>query len=120
LIVEDDASIAEMYRMHLQQEGWDVTVAGDGEAGLRWALSEPPSVVVLDIMLPRLDGFGVLEAIRADPRTRDVPVIVFSNSQDGADYPERAQRLGVIDWLVKNGTTPADLSRRLDEVVDAA
>lgn len=120
LIVEDDPSIAEMYRIHLQQEGWEVLVAGDGETGLRSALVDPPSVVVLDIVLPGLDGFGVLEGIRADPRTRELPVIVVSNSRDGADNAEHAQRLGVIDWLVKNTTTPADLSRRLDQLLEAA
>ena len=120
LIVEDDPSIAEMYRIQLQQEGWAVAVAGDGEAGLRHALSDPPSVVVLDIMLPGLDGFGVLEGIRADPRTRDLPVIIVSNSRDGADNAEHARRLGVVDWLVKNATTPADLSKRLDQVLEAA
>lgn len=120
LIVEDDAAIAEMYRIQLQQEGWAVAVAGDGDAGLRCALADPPSVVVLDIMLPVLDGFGVLEGIRADPRTRDLPVIVVSNSRDGADNAEHARRLGVVDWLVKNTTTPAELSKRLDQVLEAA
>ena len=76
LFIEDDHFIADMYRIRLESDGWQVDVAADGEAGLRQALADPPALVLLDILLPRLDGIEVLRGLRESESTRDVPVLI--------------------------------------------
>src|SRR5256886_10594697 len=79
LFVEDDPSVAQMYKLKLELDGYDVEVASDGENALAIAQDRPPEIIFLDIRLPKLDGFGVLEALRKDSRTRQVPVVILSN-----------------------------------------
>ncbi|HEY8811057.1 MAG TPA: response regulator, partial [Candidatus Dormibacteraeota bacterium] len=69
LLVEDDPAVAGMYRLKLEMEGYRVTVAGDGEEGLRVAREHRPQLIFLDVRLPKLDGMSVLEAMRGDDRT---------------------------------------------------
>jgi CheY-like chemotaxis protein len=106
LFVEDDSAIAQMYRLKLELDGYRVEVAGDGELALQMARSSPPDIIFLDMRLPKLDGIGVLEALRADPLTRTVPVVILS-SRSEKELVERGARLGVLDHLVKSKTTPA-------------
>ena len=115
-MVEDDLAIAAMYRVKLEKEGWQVAVASDGVAGVEAAKEHRPDLVLLDIMLPKLDGFGVMEQLRADPATEDLKVIVLSNSHGSPDSLERARSLGVLGWLTKSSTTPTDLAQRLSRL----
>jgi CheY-like chemotaxis protein len=116
LLIEDDRDIALMYKHKLEREGWQVELAFDGESGLEIATRTRPDVLLLDIMLPGIDGFAVLEALRRDARTRDLPVVVVSNSTGTAGKLDRARGLGVVDWLIKSSTTPNDLARRLNQL----
>ncbi len=106
LLVEDDQVIAEMYRYRLELDGHEVTVASDGEAGLREARSLTPDLILLDIQLPRLNGFQVLEALQASPETTRIPVIVLSNSAGPGDAV-RCRELGAVEYLLKSATTPS-------------
>ena len=106
-----------MYRIKLESEGWNVEVAADGEAGLRRALQEPPSLVLLDLLLPRLDGIEVLRQIRAAEETRTLPVLILSNALGLAGREQEARGLGIADWLVKAHTTPAALSSRIAKIL---
>jgi len=110
LFIEDDAAVAEMYRLKLELDGYTVTVAHDGEQGLSLAKSDPPDIVFLDIRLPHMDGFAVLEALRADDLLKHVPVIILSNYGE-AELVERGLKLGALDYMIKAETTPATLSR---------
>jgi DNA-binding response OmpR family regulator len=109
LLVEDDDTLATMQRVRLEMDGYRVAVAEDGEAGLRLALELLPDLVILDYRLPRLDGAGVLRALRADERTRDIPVIVLSAFDDPRLVAE-GRSLGAAQWLVKSHVTPAQLA----------
>lgn len=80
LIVEDDDALREVMADYCRAEGWDVREAGDGRAGLDACASFVPDVVVLDLIMPRLDGWGFLKQSRADPRLRKVPVVVVTGS----------------------------------------
>jgi CheY-like chemotaxis protein len=113
LFVEDDQSVAQMYKLKLELDGYDVEVAADGETALEVARRSPPDIIFLDIRLPRLDGFGVLEALRKDQRTRRVPVVILSNYSE-KQLIERGLRLGALDYLIKTQTTPAHISRGLE------
>ncbi|HEY7198680.1 MAG TPA: response regulator [Candidatus Dormibacteraeota bacterium] len=106
LFVEDDPSVAEMYKLKLELDGYAVEVACDGIQAVAMATGNPPDIIFLDIRLPKMDGMGVLEALRNDERTRDVPVVILSNYSE-RELVERGLRLGALDYLVKSQTTPA-------------
>jgi DNA-binding response OmpR family regulator len=110
LFIEDDAAVAEMYRLKLELDGYTVTIAPDGEHGLKLAKENPPDIIFLDIRLPKMDGFAVLEALRADPTLLHVPVIILSNYGE-AELVDRGLKLGALDYLIKAETTPSTLSR---------
>jgi CheY-like chemotaxis protein len=112
LFVEDDASVAQMYRLKLELDGYTVEVAGDGLAALEKARDTRPDIIFLDIRLPKLDGLGVLEALRADPSTANIPVVILSNWNE-KELVERGVSLGALDHLIKSQTTPTRLSQRL-------
>ena len=77
LFVEDDAAVAQMYKLKLELDRYRVDVAGDGEVALQMARTSLPDIIFLDIRLPKLDGLEVLEALRTDPRTSAVPVVIL-------------------------------------------
>jgi CheY-like chemotaxis protein len=106
LFVEDDPAVAQMYRLKLELDGYMVEVAGDGVQAVRMATGRPPDIVFLDIRLPKMDGLGVLERLREDARTRDVPVVILSNYSE-RELIDRGTLLGARDYLVKSQTTPA-------------
>jgi len=112
LFIEDDPDIAEMYRLKLELDGYAVHLAHDGEAGVARARELVPDLIFLDIRLPKLDGFGVLEFLRADERTRDIPVVILSNYGE-RELVERGLKLGALEYLVKSETSPAALSGRV-------
>ena len=113
LFVEDDPTVAQMYRLKLELDGYQVIMAKDGEEGLRLAREVDPDIVFLDIRLPKVDGFAVLEGLRATDRTRNVPVVILSNYGE-QELVDRGLRLGALEYLIKSQTTPANLSRGVE------
>jgi len=105
--------VAQMYRLKLELDGYQVIMAKDGEEGLRLAREVDPDIVFLDIRLPKVDGFSVLEGLRATDRTRHVPVVILSNYGE-QDLVDRGLRLGALEYLIKSQTTPAHLSRGVE------
>ena len=89
LLVDDEPSIVKMVGKRLEVEGFDVTVAMDGQEGLKKAQNEVPDVIILDLMLPKLNGYEVCTMLKQDPRYRKIPVVMFS-----AKAQERDERLG--------------------------
>jgi len=118
LFVEDDASVAHMYRLKLELDGYTVDVAGDGLVALEKARAQHPDIIFLDIRLPKLDGMGVLEALRRDPTTAGIPVVILSNWNE-QELVERGISLGALDHLIKSQTTPARLSQRMRDWLKA-
>jgi len=110
VIVEDDEHIAKVYRLKLESEGMDPIIASDGEEAVAKIFSEKPDLVLLDLMLPKKDGFWVLDQVRQNKEFLYMPVIVLSNLWEQTDK-ERALVLGANDYLVKIDTT-------IQEVVD--
>ena len=110
VIVEDDEHIAKVYRLKLESEGMDPIIASDGEEAVAKIFSEKPDLVLLDLMLPKKDGFWVLDQVRQNKEFLYIPVIVLSNLWEQTDK-ERALVLGANDYLVKIDTT-------IQEVVD--
>jgi CheY-like chemotaxis protein len=106
LFVEDDPEVAQMYRLKLELDGYAVDVAVDGVQAVQMATGNPPDIIFLDIRLPKMDGLGVLEVLRQDDRTRDIPVVILSNYSE-RELVDRGLRLGALDYLIKSQTTPA-------------
>lgn len=100
LIVEDDNFLLKVYLERLREEGYDVCVATNGEEGLTMAEQENPSIILLDMILPRMSGFDFLKKIKKKDDMKDIPVIVLSNLGQDADV-EQAKKLGAADYLVK-------------------
>jgi len=113
LFVEDDPTVAQMYRLKLELDGYQVIMAKDGEEGLRLANEIEPDIVFLDIRLPKVDGFAVLEGLRSREETRNVPVVILSNYGE-QELVERGLKLGALEYLIKSQTTPANLSRGVE------
>jgi CheY-like chemotaxis protein len=113
LFVEDDRSVAQMYRLKLELDGYRVDVASDGQMAVEMAQRELPDIIFLDIRLPRLDGLGVLQALRANPKTKNVRVVILSN-YNPRELGQRLAKLGVLDHLIKTETTPAKLAAGLE------
>jgi CheY-like chemotaxis protein len=109
LFVEDDPAVAQMYRLKLELDGYLVEIATDGEQAVARATSDPPDIVFLDIRLPKLDGLGVLEALRNDDRTRQLPVVILSNYSE-RELIDRGLKLGALEYLIKSQTTPAKVA----------
>jgi CheY-like chemotaxis protein len=109
LFVEDDPAVAQMYKLKLELDGYSVEIATDGEQAVARATSEPPDIVFLDIRLPKLDGLGVLEALRSDVRTRQLPVVILSNYSE-RELIDRGLKLGALEYLIKSQTTPAKVA----------
>src|SRR2546430_17321460 len=103
-----------MYKLKLELDGYRVTVAKSGEEGLDHAKSQVPDIVFLDIRLPKMDGFAVLENLRSDGVTRNIPVIIPSNYGE-KDLVDRGLKLGALDYLIKPETTPPSATRAVQD-----
>jgi DNA-binding response OmpR family regulator len=111
LIVEDDAAIAEMYRVQLEADGYHVEIAGSASAALTVVDRCRPDLVLLDILLPGQDGFAVLEHLRQAVGAA-LPVVILSNYGEPA-MVDRGLSLGALAYLVKSRITPDQVSRAI-------
>lgn len=109
LLVEDDEAIAELYRARLLQDGFRVSIARDGEEGLRLATSLRPDLIYLDLRLPKLGGLEVLRELRKSPAGASVPVVILTNYEE-PELGTVGPSLGVEYILLKAETTPSKLA----------
>ena len=110
MVIEADPAILEMYRLKLELEGYRVSTASDGEEGLAKIAETQPELIFLDLQLPKVDGFEVLQRLRAGAATRLVPLILLSHYSDH-ELAERGFQLGAHEYLIKTKITPASFSR---------
>jgi len=118
LVVEDTELLRRMYRDRLVQDGYDVTDAPDGLAALNIIRDQHFDLILLDLIMPRMGGIQVLEAVKQDPRTQSIPVVVLTNLGEEATI-ETAVSLGAVDYLIKNETRPADVAEKVKLVLNA-
>ena len=118
LVVDDDAPIRLLCRVNLEAEGMEVLEAADGADGLELARSSRPDVVLLDVMLPKLDGWRVAEALLEDPRTGEIPIVFLTARAELRDQA-RGLEIGGVDYITKpfNPVELADMIRALLEQV---
>ena len=110
VVIEDDPSLSEILRIALKGGGYDVSLAADGETGLKEVMSARTDLVLLDIMLPKLDGYEVCRRIRANATTRDVPIIMLTAKGEERDVIKGLD-LGANDYITKPFSRPILLAR---------
>ena len=116
LIVEDEKMLAEMYATKFTMEGFEAAQANDGMAGLEAAASEKPDIILLDVIMPKLDGFAVLKELREKDDTKNTPVILLTNLGQDEDI-KKGKELGASDYFVKANHTPAEVVTKVREVL---
>lgn len=112
LLIEDEEIIISLLEKKLKDEGYKIIVANHGKEGLEKMKSEKPDLILLDIVMPVLDGFGVLEEMNKSQELKKIPVVIISNSGQPVELG-RAKKLGVKDWLIKTEFDPQEV---LDKV----
>jgi two-component system, OmpR family, alkaline phosphatase synthesis response regulator PhoP len=117
LVIDDEAPIRLLCRVNLEAEGMSVIEAGDGPGGLELARSEQPEVILLDVMMPGLDGWRVAEHLLEDPTTREIPIVFLTARADIRDRA-RGMDLGGLDYVTKP-FNPVELASLVRTVVGA-
>lgn len=112
LLVEDDAALANVYKTRLEMEGFDVRHVDNGEDALTNAREYRPDLIVLDVMMPKINGFDVLDLLRNTPDTMGMRVIMMTALSQAKDK-ERAEQLGADDYLVKSQVVISDVVARI-------
>jgi DNA-binding response OmpR family regulator len=112
LLVEDDNALASVYVTRLQTEGFDVRRVANGEEALAAALNYKPDLIILDVMMPKVSGFDVLDILRNTPETANIKIVMLTALSQDSDK-ERAKSLGVDDYLVKSQVVIADVIDRI-------
>ncbi len=119
LVAEDDRFLATAYRAKLTKVGFEVTVATDGEEVLAALPQIVPDIILLDLVMPRKDGFATLEEIKRQDDFKDVPVIVASNLGQKEDL-DKAKALGAADYVVKSDLSMDALVQKINALLDGA
>jgi len=115
LIIEDDKFLRELISQKLVKEGYEISEAVDGEKGIEAVIKEKPDLVLLDLILPGINGFEVLARIKSDPKVSQIPVIILSNLGQKDDI-ERALKMGAADYLIKAHFTPPEIVEKVNKV----
>ncbi len=116
LIVEDDKILRELISQKLEKENYKISAAVDGEEGLKKTKEEKPDIVLLDLILPGIDGFGVLEEIKKDPEINKIPVVILSNLGQKEEI-ERGMNLGATDYLIKAHFTLSEIVVKVKNIL---
>lgn len=112
LLVEDDENLASVYKARLEAEGFDVRHCNDGEAALSDAMEYHPDLILLDVMMPKISGFDVLDILKNTPDVAGAKIVMLTALNQDADK-QRAQDLGIDDYLVKSQVVITDVIDRV-------
>ncbi len=116
LLVEDDSFLANIYKTKFEMEKFKVILAENGEIGLDLAQKKNPDIILLDILMPKLDGFAVLEELKKNESTKKIPVVLLTNLGQKDDV-ERGLEMGAIDYLIKAHTKPSEAVGKVKSIL---
>lgn len=119
LFIEDDPLIVKIYTTRLIADGYQVISADNGEAGLKLAEAELPDLVVLDIMMPKMDGFGVLAKLRVNEQMKTRPILVYSNLAQEEEIA-RAKQMGATEFVIKANLSPTEMVAKIKQYLPKA
>ena len=115
LLLEDEEMLATMYKTKFEKEGMSIDVASDGEAGLAMAQAQPYDIILVDIIMPKLDGFAALKRLREMPQYKSTPIIMLTNLGQEEDIA-KSKALGATDYLIKANFTPSQVLEKIQSV----
>jgi len=118
LIVEDDQMLGDMYASKFQADGFTVLRASDGADGLKVAEKEKPDAILLDVIMPKLDGFATLQQLKANKDLAKIPVIMLTNLGQDEDI-KKGKELGASDYFVKANQTPSEIVAKVKSLLGA-
>ncbi len=116
LIVEDDSFLANIYKTKFEMEGFKISVSENGEVALADVKKKKPAIILLDILLPKLDGFAVLSKLKEDKDTKDIPVILLTNLGQKDDV-QKGLDMGAVDYLIKAHFKPSEVVEKVKKVL---
>jgi len=116
LLVDDDFTLREMYGERLKTEGFQIIQASDGEEALLMAKKNKPNVILLDIMMPKINGFDVLKQIKADDELKNIPVLILTALIQEVDKIQ-GQKLGADGYIIKSETMPGEVIEKIKKVI---
>ncbi len=117
LLIDDEPAILEMYRVKLEQHSYKVFSALTGIEGIELAKKEHPSIILLDIIMPKMNGFDVLKTLKEAPETKDIPVFITTNLPEHTSG-EKAKSLGAVNYLVKAEYEPGMVVEVLERYLE--
>lgn len=117
LIIEDDPFLSEMYAVKFSQANFEVEVAIDGKEGMQKINENKPDLILLDIILPKMDGFEVLEKVKTDPQTKKIPVVLLTNLGQRSEV-EKGLALGADEYIIKAHYTPTAVVAKVKEILN--
>ncbi len=117
LIVDDEKNFSEMLREYFIRQKYSADVASDGEEGLIKAREFKPDLILLDLLMPVLDGISVIRELRSNPTTAEIPIVMLTNL-DARDKVEEAMVAGTTYYLIKVDYSPRDLDRKIKQILD--
>lgn len=116
LIIEDDKTLSRLYEKHLKSKGYETTVAFDGEEGLKKVKEAKPDLILLDIVMPKLDGISVLKILKKDSATNKIPVIMLTVLEKTESVSEALQA-GITHYLIKSNYSLDELGHKVEEIL---
>lgn len=117
LLVDDDPLIIRMYQKKLSTDGFVTTTAFNGEEAIASVAQHKPALILLDVMMPKMNGVETLKTLKGDKDTQDIPIIMLTNLGDKSEDIDAAKELGALDYMVKKDVSLADLSARVKSIV---
>ena len=116
LLVEDEQMIADMYKLRLEEDGYEVIVTDKGSEAIEIAKNQKPAIVLLDIILPETDGFSILQTLKGDDDTKKIPVLMLTNLGQESDQL-KGEQFGAVGYFVKSQHTPAEVLNEIKKVL---
>ena len=117
LLIEDDPLMLRMYKKLFELEGYEILLASGGQEGVVKAIENKPALILLDIMMPKMDGFEVLETLKGNDNTKDIPVVVLTNLA-GQQDAERALTMGAKKYIIKSEQDPKEVAKMVKMTLD--
>ena len=118
LLVDDDPLIIRMYQKKLSQEGYKVNTAVNCEDALIQVMKEKPNLILLDAMMPKMNGVETLKALKKEEKTKTIPVFILTNLGDKPEDVENAKKIGALNYWVKSEITLKELSENVKQIVE--
>jgi len=116
LFIEDESALQTTFGDMLSKQGYEMIKAMDGRTGLKIAKEEKPDLILLDLILPKMDGFGVLKGLKEDEETKDIPVIILTNLENTEDV-QRVLELGATTYLTKANYTLTEILEKIEKIL---